>query len=235
VQETPEMDHFFWGTKPSIGSPVVELPDTVDAYLNDLSRKSRYNVRKKKRKLEENFGFEIRPFFDVWQLNEFWQHMEEIERNSWKFKVGKDLVSHPEVKDFYSRLLQAMASKGLFRGFILFVEKKPVAYEMAFEFQNQLFSQKIAYDASWAHTSAGFVLKTEVIRWAIEKGLTHNHLLGDEEPWKVQLNGRLQPHVHLKIYAPGFRSKVVAKAEFEGIKKLGKIKHSLIEMKRILL
>ncbi len=235
VKAMGHLQPFCWGFKPSIGSPVVELPGSFEEYLNSLSRKSRYNVRKKKRKLEEVPGFEIRHFFDVWDLEDFWKYVEEIEKESWKFKEGKDLLSRPEVKGFYKTLIRTMASLGHFRGFVLFLQEKPVAYEMAFEYRGELYSQKIAYDAAWAHASAGFVLKTEVIRWATEHGLVKNHLLGDVEPWKLQLNGKLQPHVHLKLYSPGLRTKMVAKAEFEGIKKLGQMKRSLIEIKRVLL
>ncbi len=235
IRKNARLRRFCWGTKPSIGSPVVDLPRSFEEYVNGLSKKSRYNVRKKRRKIEEIPGFEIRKYFDTRNLPDFWRHVEEIEKKSWKFKVGKDLLSRPEVKKFYRLLLRAMAAKGQFRGFVLFLHGKPAAYEMTFEYGKELYSQKIAYDAAWASVSAGFVLKTEVIRWATEQGLARNHLLGDVEPWKLQLNGKLRPHLHLKIYSPSFRSHLVAKAEFEGIKKLGQIKRSLIEMKRVLL
>ncbi|NOY78560.1 MAG: GNAT family N-acetyltransferase [Calditrichaeota bacterium] len=223
-------DHFFWGIRPGTASPVVRLEPEFDAYLSKLSKKSRYNVRKKRREIEKLDGFRIRHYEDADEAEKFLACVEQIERKSWKFKEGRSLLSKEEVWNFYRAVISEMAQNQVFHGFILFLQNKPAAYEMAFASGEDLLSQKISYDEQWRAYSPGFVLKTEVIRWACETGFRTNHLLGDCEPWKLQLGGVLNPHVYVQAYRPGLHRTVLAKWEFDWVHKLGSAKRTILKV-----
>lgn len=233
VRAQRELNHFYWGIRPGVASPVLKLFPRFDHYLAGLSKKSRYNVRKKRREIEKVSGFEIKSLFGESDVEEFLEYVEQIERNSWKFAEGKSLLSKENVWKFYRSIIQIAAQNGNFRGFILFLKGKPAAYEMVFAIEKEIFSLKIAYDAEWAKYSPGFVLKTDVIRWACENGYKTNHLLGDIEPWKLQLGGALNPHVYVQAYRPGLHRTLTAKWEFDWVHKLGSAKRSLLKIGRI--
>jgi len=230
VKSRETVHHFFWGTRPGTASPIVQLESTFDDYLMKLSKKSRYNVRKKRREIEKIGGFSIQSYAGADDVEEFLEYVGQIERNSWKYKEGKSLLSNKSVWEFYRLMISEMSKNNVFYGFILFLQNKPAAYEIAFASGDELLSQKISYDGKWGKCSPGFVLKTDVIRWACEKGFRTNHLLGDIEPWKLQLGGVLNPHVYVQAYRPGLHRTLLAKWEFDWIHKLGSAKRTILKV-----
>ena len=225
-----ELHHFFWGTRPGVASPVLQLSPNFDNYLAGLSKKSRYNVRKKRREIEKVDGFGIQSYAGEGDVEEFLEYARQIERNSWKYEEGKSLLSNECVWKFYQLIISEVSKHGAFYGFILFLHDKPAAYEITFASGDELLSQKISYDEKWRKYSPGFVLKTDVIRWACEKGFRTNHLLGDIEPWKLQLGGILNPHVYVQAYRPGLHRTLLAKWEFDWVHKLGSAKRTILKV-----
>ncbi|GBD94404.1 hypothetical protein BMS3Abin05_02011 [bacterium BMS3Abin05] len=215
---------FYWGIKPGVVSPVLHPGATFETYLQSLSKKSRYNVRKKRRAIEKLPGFKIRHFCGTAGAGDFLKAVHKIEKKSWKYSAGNSLISRPNVWTFYKSIVAVAAQKKWFQGFVLYLNDKPAAFELAFAFEEELFSQKISYAAEWAKYSPGFVLKTDVVRWACENGFKTNHLLGNEEPWKFHLGGSVNPHVYVLAYKPGIHRKLLAKWEFEWIHQLGRLK-----------
>ncbi len=232
IKTQKDLNHFCWGIRPGVASPVLQLSSEFDEYLAGLSKKSRYNVRKKRREIERIPGFEIKSLVGESNVEKFLECVSRIEQHSWKFNEGKSLLSKKNVWKFYNSIIQIAAQNESFHGFVLFLENKPVAHEIVFAIEQEVFSLKISYDARWAKYSPGFVLKTDVIRWACENGYRTNHLLGDIEPWKLQLGGTLNPHVYVQAYRPGLHRTLFAKWEFDWVHKLGSAKHSLLKVGR---
>jgi CelD/BcsL family acetyltransferase involved in cellulose biosynthesis len=166
---------------------LVELPETFDGYVQDLSPKLRHELRRKLRRLRESLPDARLVDATPESLAEDLDRFLEMHRSS---GGPKGHFMEPGMELFFRRLGHALLPDGIFRLAFLEARGERIAAAVAFRDRDRLLLYNSAYDHSRAALSPGIVLVAELIRDSIERGLRGVDMLKGNLRYKYQFGAR---------------------------------------------
>ena len=176
-------------------SPRIVLPQDWDAYLGMLSKKDRHELRRKRRRIEEAGGWVVAET-SVQTLESDLQNFFALHAASTRAKA--DFLTD-DVKRFFEHICQHLLEVGWLSLRTLVFQGRPVAAVLGFEYANKLLLYNSGYDPSLSGVSAGFVLMSEEVRLAIDRGLVEVDFLRGNEKYKYDLGAVDVDLVHLTV------------------------------------
>ena len=135
----------------------IDLSHSFEAYQQKFSAKTRSTIRRKIRRFAAYCGGNIRwqVFKTAADAEEFHNLASEVSTRTYQEKqLGAGL---PRSKDFVENL-RTLADADEFRGYILFHDKRPVAYLCCPSKHGILEYQHLGYDAKYRDWSVGTIL-----------------------------------------------------------------------------
>ena len=171
--------------------PILELPQTWDAYLALLAGKERHELRRKMRKAELSS-----PPLLFRQCAE-----EECAREDIRSFICLHRKSQPEKQAFMDQQREAFfrevsdvfAKRGWLRLYILECGEKAVAAMLCFAYQEALYLYNSGFDPELSVLSPGIVLIGHCIQDAIAQGKRRFDFLRGNEDYKYRLGGKDSP------------------------------------------
>ena len=166
-------------------SPYVDLPDTFETYLCQLSSNTRQKTRRILRKLESSTEYRITTTSAETQSRDL-KILEELWSNMWRERKG----SHTEgLAQKYALIVKRGLDAGLVHMPVLWHRDTPVGVLSSFvdREKSQLLFFVSGRDEHFTGLPVGLVLHAHNIRWAIENGITMYDLLRGNEPYKYSL------------------------------------------------
>jgi CelD/BcsL family acetyltransferase involved in cellulose biosynthesis len=165
--------------------PYITLPKTWEEYLNTLSKKSRYNVRKKRRDLEKEHRNNLFSIVDDEDsLLKTMEWMCQLHRQRMTMKGIKGYSTSSEFWKFQKEVAREFLAKGwLFLG-VLEVDGSPVALQYGFKFNNKLFHYQTGFDPNYERHSAGLISTGYMIENALKEKLQEYDFLRGREDYK---------------------------------------------------
>lgn len=182
-------------------SPYVRMRESWEAFegsrdarkLKDLDRRSRRLAERGAVELEVHEG---RAGLDV--LEEAFR----LEGSGWKTEQGTAIVSRPETRAFYTAVANWAAERGALRVLFLTVGGRRIAAELMVADARSWYDLKGGYEAGERQYSPGKQIARLVIRRLHEEGAETLELLGNEEPWKLELTNLVRSRRLLQVFAP---------------------------------
>lgn len=162
-------------------TPILALPGTWEEYLATLTRKWRHELERKIRKVErEHPGIALRessnPASDI---NTFLSLMGK-DRAKQKFLTGP-------MKQFFSEMAAAFGNQ--LSLLIISLGDDKAAATLAFTQEKKYYLYNSGFDRTCCQ-NAGFYLKAQSIKLAIERGFTEYNFLQGSERYKYELGGK---------------------------------------------
>lgn len=165
--------------------PIIRLPDSWEAYLDQLDKKQRHELRRKLRRAEES---EIEHVIvdhthDLQaMIDQFLQLMRSSHPEKARFLENEKNLA------FFKRVLPVVFAKGWLKLSFLVVNGTPAATYCDFDYQNQI----LVYNSGLlpeqhANLSPGIVLLCLNIRHAIEQGRSVFDFLRGNETYKYRM------------------------------------------------
>lgn len=154
------------------------------AYLEKLSSRRRYDLRRARRRAEQRGPVTVRIFCP--KEDELAAGMKEfvrIEAMGWKGRRGSSLKQRPAMRQFFEQYALQASRAGVFRFAFLDVAGIPIAAQLAALYADRYWVFKIGYDEAWSHCSPGWQLLGETIQYAFEQKLASYEFLGSDETW----------------------------------------------------
>lgn len=165
-------------------SLMVPISSSWDEYLERLSPRRRYDLRRACRRVEERGTVTVRVFCpSEKELEQGFAEFVRIEASGWKDRHGSSLRHREPLRRFFERYAQLASRSGSFRLAFLDVAGQPIAAQLSAVYANRFWVFKIGYDEAWSRCSPGRLLLTETLRYAFEHRLTSYEFLGSDEPW----------------------------------------------------
>lgn len=146
----------------------ASLQGGFDAYLGQFSSKTRSTLRRKTRKLTERSGGELdfRSYSRADQIDEFYGHARAVSALTYQERLlGTGL---PEGKEALAEM-RSLAAAGAMRGWLLFLDGRPISYLYAPADGDTLVYAYLGYDPAQADLSPGTVLQLEAMRELMEE------------------------------------------------------------------
>jgi len=167
-------------------SPVLDLPESYETYVQSLGKKERHELRRKVRRLEGAGPATFRFAADGERaavLDRFFA----LHRLSRGEKAG---FMTADVERFFRDIADALAPLDRLRLGVLTFDGADVAVLFGFAVGKVIALYNAAYDPGLASLSVGIISHAWAIREAIARGYTTYDLLRGDEPYKYDLGAR---------------------------------------------
>lgn len=146
----------------------ARLDDGFETYLAGFSAKSRSTLKRKVRKLADRSGgvLDLRCYRATDEMEEFHRQARIVSACSYQERL---LASGLPEGDEARAEMRALASRDAARGWILFLEGRPISYLYAPADGTTLIYAYLGYDPDFADLSPGTVLQFEAMRQLMEE------------------------------------------------------------------
>jgi len=171
-------------------SPSVELPADWEAYLGQLSKKDRHELRRKLRRLMSAGGVELQVVTAADEASAKLDTLFHLMRISSHHK--EEFLDRPGMEAFFRDMTRAMAEAGMLRFYFLAFDGQPVASVLNFDVGGVLYMYNSGYDPAYAHFAVGLMSKALLVKDAIEHGRSCVDFLRGDESYKYDLGGKDQ-------------------------------------------
>jgi len=171
-------------------SPSVELPGDWEAYLGQLSKKDRHELRRKLRRLMSAGGVELKVVTEPDDASEKLDTLFHLMRISSHHK--EEFLDRPGMEAFFRDMTRTMAEAGMLRFYFLTFDGQAVASVLNFDVGGVLYMYNSGYDPEYAHYAVGLMSKALLVKDAIENGRSCVDFLRGDESYKYDLGGKDQ-------------------------------------------
>jgi len=166
--------------------PYIEFPETWEQMKERFGKKFRYNLRSRKKKLEQIGEVSITCYSSPDQTAEFLEKMLGIERNSWKESSGTSITTNANQKLFHTKLAEAASQRGMLQGYVMELSHKPIAHIYGLYWQNTFFCLKSSICEEFRKYSPGVVLKAMVMERLVNTSAGYWDFVGPSEDHKLR-------------------------------------------------
>lgn len=187
-------------------SPYLPISENWDQFLESKSSNFRYSLkRNEKRAAVLQSKLRIIPYSGV--INEkILDDIVRVEKNSWKIKKGAFKIQDNQQKDFFRNIIKKFSNAGWLHIWMAYLDEKPVAYQMNFDFNDKIWFYNGAYIHSVEKQNIGSLLTQYAIKNAFfAKKKEYDFLRGDEH-YKSRWTSKKRVSYHLIIYKQTLRS-----------------------------
>ena len=181
--------------------PYVALDCDFEAYEAGLPRKHRKEIRRMRRRLEDE-GEVTFEFADGRErLGELLDEGIAIEGSGWKTEAGTAIQAVPQAHRFYREIAGWAAARGWLRLAFLRLDGRPLAFDFCLETPESFYALKGGFDVDYRRFGPGSLLAHESLRRAYERGLRTYEFLGTDDAYKMQWTSTTRERVRLQIFA----------------------------------
>jgi len=221
-----KIDGYPTGLWESLRTPYIPLPGSGGKPAAALSRtdaKFRGNLRRRMRKLEAKGPVRLIRVesADRAALDRFY----ELERAGWKGEQGTAIACDADTRRFYDEAAGAAAAFGYFSLYVLECGGHPVAIHYGLTHRGRYFVPKLAYDENYKECAPGHLIVHEILRDAVERGLTEFDFLGPWMEWKAEWTSEVRPHAWCYVFRQGLFGRALHATKF-------RLMHAARQMKR---
>jgi CelD/BcsL family acetyltransferase involved in cellulose biosynthesis len=188
--------------RPLERSPYVAVDGDFAAYEERLETKVRSELRRRRRRLEEEGELRLEVHDGSERLEELVAEGLAVEAAAWKGEQGTAILSDPATKGFYEDIARWGAARGGLRLAFLRLDGRPLAFDFAWEEQGVHYLLKTGYDPDYRKLAPGMLIRHGMLERAFSHGLTSYEFLGDDNPWKREWTTTFRELKLLQAFAP---------------------------------
>ncbi|MEE9345672.1 MAG: GNAT family N-acetyltransferase [Methylococcales bacterium] len=185
---------------PNTASPYLTISTDWDSYLASRSRSFRYRLQRKAKTVAKAGEISVRWYSDEFDIDQLLEEILQIEANSWKVEAGMAISHRPVEQHYYEQLLPLMATNGLLMANVLYIDTKPVAYGLCYNFKQCWGQLKTSFDDHYKQYSPGTHLVDLSVEQAFKEGAREFDFLGDRMRHKLEWTDQVRSHHNLYIY-----------------------------------
>jgi CelD/BcsL family acetyltransferase involved in cellulose biosynthesis len=194
--------------RPLERSPYVPIEGEWEAYRESLGKKLMSELRRRRRRLEEEgrFTFELVGGRDG--LPALLDEGFAVEAAGWKSERNSAIRSRPETLGFYRTVARWAAERGWLRLAFLRLDGRPIAFDFGIEDGGVHYLLKTGFDPAFGKFAPGMILRYEMLARAFSTGLSSYEFLGADEPWKLEWTQTTRERTLFQAFAPSLRGLV---------------------------
>lgn len=206
-------------------SPYDSIESDWETYLRGRSRKFRNTYRQSLNRLQSARSYEIISIEDFPGFDKHFDDMVSVSANSWKFEIGTDLKSMPEMAAFFKSFCRLTSKDNLFLSNVLKVNGEPIGFDFYLKFKNRLVVLRWDYDQEQKYYMPGIVLQNHTIKSRLDSGEDLEFdCSGLESKHKMEIVDCLRNHIDITIgnSSPYGRMLMLMKKRFMGSEDLSR-------------
>lgn len=168
--------------------PVIDLPNEWEAYLGNLDKKQRHEIRRKLRRASgDNIAWYIVD--ETHDINQELEIFLELMKSANQEKA--EFLQNEAHVNFFKRFTPVFFEKGWLQLAFITVDNEPAAAYLNFNYGNEIYVYNSGLNLEVGGVfSTGIVLMANLIRHAIENGYARFDMLRGNEEYKYRMGGK---------------------------------------------
>jgi len=183
-------------------TPFVPLEGGWQSHLERLPAKFRKELRRVRRRLEEQGVVSFDASNGDRRLTERLEEVLAVENSGWKRDRGTAIASGADTRSFYVNLARWAAGRGFLRLFVLRLDGAPIAVDYCLEDHGVRYMLKGGFDPRYASWSPGALLLEDGLAHAAQLGIKEVDLGGGSDAYKLRWTSSVRTRVRLEAFAP---------------------------------
>lgn len=176
-----------------------------DGYLAGLGPAHRYNVRRRLRKLEQQWSVSFECATDEEQRAAALEELIALHQQRWRRRGKSGAFYSAELRAFHDEISGVALAQGWLRLYRLKLDGRTVAAVYGFLYHDMFYFYQSGFDLQFQQHSVGLVIMAQVIRSAIGEGARGYDFLCGDEAYKSLWAEERRPLHRLVLYPPGQR------------------------------
>lgn len=186
-------------------APYIVLSGSFEEYISRFDKKQRYNLRSRRKKLYEQYGFKY-VSSEPLQEQEGLKTLFALHEKRAKRKNIVSSFSGKNIINFHNTLVQRINKNGWLSLRFLRNKNELIAVSYNFIFGGTVFSYQKGLDPAWEHYGPGTVILCELINEAFSNGNIEYNLLHGGEEYKNQWTKSQRQLFTVNIYNKTLRA-----------------------------
>lgn len=183
----------------------LTLDLTFKGYLLRRSGSFRNALKRIERKLMSHGHVEIRSQDDFPDIDKAYEALLSIEHRSWKEAHGTSISVVSRQTTFYHRLCALASQRNRLHLRFLYLNDRPVAYNLGVLLKGTYFYLKTSYDHAEKPLSPSTFLRARLLAELIGQGVQEFDFPAEPYEWERQWTDELRWHRSLTLFAPSLK------------------------------
>lgn len=189
-------------------APHISFDGTWDAYENTLRRKFKSELRRRRRRLEEEGELEIEVLDGTENLGRLLEEGFRVEGSGWKGAHHTSINSRPSTRRFYSDVARWAAGRGWLKLAFLRLDGRTIAFDYCLEYGGVHYLLKTGFDPAYQRFAPGMILRYLMISRAFSEGISTYDFLGISDVWKREWTNSHKDLLFVRMFAPTPRGRM---------------------------
>lgn len=185
-----------------IPSSFIQLPETWDGYMRQLSSRERSKIRYRQQKLEKRYQLYFHKCTDSRELPARLAMLFELHEKRWRLRGERGSFASASRRQFYAEMADAFLERGWLQFWFLELNGKPVASQYGFRYGQTVFALQVGFDPAYSTESVGYVLSAFVLKRLIEEGVRRYDFLAGQDSSKDRWGTQAGQYVDLRFARP---------------------------------
>jgi hypothetical protein len=181
----------------------VQLPDSWELFLKQLSSKERGKVGYFLRRLETRHRLRFRRCETEEELPECLDTLFALHQKRWESRGERGSFSMPERVQFYRELCSQLMSRSWLELWIFAMDGIPVAAQIGLRYQDSVSALQEGFDPDYSSDSVGYVLRSHVLRCCIAAGIRKYEFLAGDQDSKKRWSAETGNYIDIRFAHPG--------------------------------
>lgn len=188
--------------------PYIRLPNSVDTFIQSLSRNMRRNLRKRMRKLRKEHKVEFKNQNDFNSVDEAIRIFFKLHQKRWKTRGEPGAFSSETFRSFHTEIAKIFNKKGWLDLHFLIVDSDPVAAAYTFNYNLKKYGYLTGFDPAFGKYGVGNLLKLHIVEECIKNGFREYDLTRGFELYKIDWATNVRKNLVVRFVRRGLLAKM---------------------------
>ena len=186
--------------RPLTVCPYLPLNGGWESYLKSLSRSSRREIRRDRKRLETRGDIRFHRHTDSQTLDQAFDQFIAFHQSRWMERGLHGHFTSSLYSSFHRKLIHRMLAREWLYFVFLTVDGVPVSYQYGLQYKGKIYAYLPAYDVNWAPYSVGMVLLSHCLEEAFKDGVEEFDFLQGDEEFKARWTDKIRNGIALELY-----------------------------------
>ena len=184
---------------------VVVLPDSWEAYLNQISKKERTKINYYMGRLQKRYQVCFHKCTENAELATCLESFFELHQKRWRLRGEQGSFSSTSRREFYSEMARSFLARQWLEFWLLKLDGRIAAAQFGFRYGDAVFSLQEGFDPLYSSDRVGYLLRSYVLKQLIAAGVRRYDFLGGKDDSKERWGAQLTSYLDVDFAKPSSR------------------------------
>ncbi len=178
------------------------LPDTWEAYLEQLTPEFRPLLTRYPRRLASRYSVRIYRSDSERDLPRHLESLFAMHQKRWQMIGQPGAFQGEERRQFYLEMAKAFLQRGWLQFWILELNGEIAAAQFCFQYRDSVYLLQEGFDPKYSQDKVGYALRAAMLQPLIQSGVKRYDFLGGDDAYKAKFGGKNESYLNLLLAKP---------------------------------